>query len=374
MIYLDNAATSYPKPRAVLDKMYYAMSQIGASVGRSAYKSAVVAANEVYDTRERAASLFGISKAENIIFTQNATCALNILIKGACSFGDHVVCSDREHNSVLRPLQALSDGSVISYSIAAVDPYNDEKTVASFLSALRKNTRMVICTHVSNVTGLILPIKKLGLMCRERGIAFAVDASQSAGLLDINMTRDNIDYLCCPGHKGLYGPQGTGILAIGDDAPAPKPLTFGGTGTNSSQLIQPDFLPEALESGTLNVSGIIALGAGIDFVQKNMAKNREKEKILRKRIIQALAESGRVKLFESDANAASIVAFTLKDEDIGVTASRLAERNICIRSGLHCAPLAHKAIGSDGCNRISLGAFNTRGQVDAAVKAILERR
>ena len=248
MIYFDNAATTFPKPRAVGEAVTQAMRLYGANPGRSGHQMAVKTAEQVYACRERAAQLFGC-QPEQVVFTQNCTHAINMAIKGVAQQGDHFIISDLEHNAVARTVHQLYLDGIASYTIAATGP-TEETTLASFAQALRPNTKMICCTHGSNVFGNILPVAKIGGLARANNVLMLVDAAQTAGVLDIDVVRDNIDFLCMPGHKSLYGPSGTGMLIINCQEPL-HTLMEGGTGSASLELAMPDFLPDRLESGTI---------------------------------------------------------------------------------------------------------------------------
>ena len=260
MIYFDNAATTGKKPQNVIKATLTALSEYSANPGRSGHTLSVKTADAIYRIREKAANFFGATGAEKVVFTLNCTHAINCVIKGVLKKGDHVIVSTFEHNAVMRPLKKIGN----PYSEAKVSLFDDEETVEEFKRLIKPNTRMIICTGASNVFGKLLPIEKIGKLCAERGILFAVDAAQIAGVIPVNMQKMHIDFLCAAPHKGLYAPMGTGILIA--EKYIENTVLEGGTGTNSAQLTQPEYLPERLESGTLNVPGILGIGAGIDFV------------------------------------------------------------------------------------------------------------
>lgn len=265
MIYFDNGATTFPKPLSVRKAINEAMSDYGANPGRSGHKMSVKSSEIMYSCRDNAAKLFGSENPENIIFTLNCTTALNTVIKGILKQGDHAVISSLEHNAVVRPLETLKKNK-IEYSVAECVPYDDEQTIENFRKQFKSNTKLVICTHASNVFGIKLPIERIGALCRLNGILFCVDAAQSAGTADINLSDSCIDFLCTAGHKGLYGPMGTGLLIINSET-TPDSLIQGGTGSDSANLNQPEILPDKYESGTvakiLNDSYNIAVRAGL---------------------------------------------------------------------------------------------------------------
>ena len=265
MIYFDNGATTFPKPRAVVNAVDRTMRYYGANPGRSGHNMSLKASEIMYDCRKNAAKLFNADSPEKIIFASNCTAALNYVIKGILKEGDHAVISSLEHNAVLRPLENLKDNGV-EYSIADYSP-DDEETINNFRNAITPNTKLVICTHASNVFGVRLPVERIAALCRIHGVLFCVDAAQTAGVVPISLKDSCIDYLCTAGHKGLYGSMGTGILAINSET-LPESLIQGGTGSFSSDRKQPAILPDRYESGTPNLPGIAGLNEGIKFVMK----------------------------------------------------------------------------------------------------------
>lgn len=376
MIYLDNAATTFPKPRAVVTAVARFMTVKAGNPGRSGHKLSLASAEEVYRCREAVAELFNAPGPECVAFFLNATQAINAALKGSLTGKCHVVTSALEHNAVMRPLAKLAEKGV-EYSAASVSE-EDDATVAAFESLIRPDTAMIACTHASNVTGKILPIRKLGAMCKRHGLLFLVDASQTAGVLPIDMQAANIDYLCMPGHKSLYGPMGTGML-ITPHGETLDTLVEGGTGSNSVDLTQPDFMPDRLESGTVNAAGIAGLRAGINFV-----KHRRPEKIyteelrLAQSLYDALKKIGNVSLYtpRPDGGYVPIVSFNIGNFSSVEAASRLDKLGFALRGGLHCSPAAHRAMGtlSQGMVRASFGAFNDSLDVrklTEAVKAIV---
>jgi cysteine desulfurase/selenocysteine lyase len=365
MVYLDNAATTFPKPEEVSRAVYRFMTKTAANPGRSGHRLSMESAREVYDCREAASQLFGAPGPECVSFTLNATHAINFALKGSVKSG-HVVTSCLEHNSVTRPLFSLTPSGV-TYDTANVDLSDDDVTVANFERLLRPETVMIACTHASNLCGRVLPVKKLGELCQSRGIAFLVDASQTAGLLPIDMKEMNIDYLCMPGHKSLYGPMGTGML-IAAHGEQLDTLIEGGTGSNSSQPQQPDVMPDRLESGTVNAPGIVGLHAGIDFVRHHGSQNLyQKEMRLAELLYDRLSELNGIKLYtpRPDAGYVPVVCFNIGNLSSVETVSRLDKAGIALRGGLHCTPAAHSFFGtlSQGMIRASMGAFNTTDDI-----------
>ncbi len=370
MIYLDNAATSGIKPPAVIGAVDTALRKYSANPGRSGYKTAMDTAYKIYGVRSKIKDFFGADTEENVVFVPSCTYALNCVIKGVDLGGSHIVTSDIEHNAVMRPL--FKTGA--DFSTFKTYPDDFTKTVQSFKNTLKPNTKLVVCTHASNVTGQINPIEKIGEICSERGILFAVDAAQSAGVLEINMQKMHIDFLCVAAHKGLYAPMGTGIL-IARKALA-NTIIEGGTGTSSLSFAQPEEMPERMESGTVNVSGIFGIGAGVEFVRN---KGRERiykhEMQLAKYLYRCLKAIKKVILYTPEPQMytfAPVVSFNLADMQSEEVAGRLAARNIAVRSGLHCAPATHKKLGteSQGTVRVSLGAFNTKNDIDYLLKVL----
>ncbi len=377
MIYLDNAATTFPKPASVTRAAEHALKIYGANPGRSGHEMTLKTSEEIYKCRKKAAAMFGAVSAQDVVFTLNCTHALNLAIKGIVKPGCHVITSNLEHNSVIRPLYALKQQGIINFDVAKVVPGNDRATVEAFRQLIRPNTSVIVCTHVSNVFGVILPIRAIGELAASHGITFIVDAAQSAGVLPINIQQMHIDYLCMPGHKGLYGPMGTGMLVTtkGDIL---TPLMEGGTGSVSQQLEQPDFLPDRLESGTVNTPGIIGLSAGLDFVkQKGEEKLYYHELSLTQYLYDGIKKIGNAELYTPrpvSPHFAPVLSFNIKGAASGDIGEALAQQGIAVRAGLHCAPLAHNAFGTmqSGTVRLCPGAFTTRQEIDKAVFQIIK--
>lgn len=373
MIYFDNAATSFPKPTIVYDRIMEVMKEYGANPGRAGHKMALKAGREIYETREILAKLFNIKNPMNVIFTFNCTDGLNLGIKGILKAGDHVVTTSMEHNSVLRPLKHLGREGV---EVTIVQGDSKGRVSPSDIeSAIKSNTKMIITTHVSNLTGTIMPIMEIGKIARKHGLIYMVDGAQSAGVYDIDVEKMNIDLLAFPGHKGLLGPQGTGGLYIREDLKL-KELKEGGTGSASDILYQPDILPDKFESGTPNAPGIIGLGEGVKYIlETGMGNIRKKEEELTSHFIEELLKIDGIKIY-GPLNAkeqGAVVTLNIRDEDSSEVSYILDEEyNIGVRSGLHCAPLAHKTVGSfkQGAVRFSFGPFNTHEEIEMGVKAI----
>lgn len=371
MIYLDNAATTYPKPQSVIKAVDDALKK-SANPGRSGHTLSQSTAISVYEVREKLKDMFSAPAVENVVFTLNCTHAINYVLKGLIKSGDRIVTSSFEHNAVMRPLEKLKKQGV-HVDIAEAYPDDKEATVRSFSRLINTNTKLVICTAASNVIGLKMPIKEIGMMCKQFGISFCVDAAQLAGVCDINMKECNIDYLCIAAHKGLYAPMGTGILITKDNRL--DTIIEGGTGTASIMLNQPNDLPEMLESGTINVPGIIGLGAGIDFVKsKGFDKIYNHEMGLVKRLYKQLKSTPGVKLYtpEPDDNYAPVLSFNINGLNSVDSASKLNSLGFATRAGLHCAPFAHKRIGTieSGTVRICPSVFTSGQDIDKFAAAV----
>lgn len=367
MIYLDNAATTYPKPQCVINAMVYAQKLVGANAGRGGHRMTMRAGEMVYSAREKAAEMFS-AESERVIFTGNCTSALNTAIKGVLKRGDHVIISSLEHNSVLRPVHFLAEKGIITYSVAFVDPADKVQTVKNFLSHINKSTAAVICTMVSNVFGTVMPIEDLGRELDKRGILFIVDAAQSAGTYKIDMKRMNIDILCMPGHKGLMGAMGTGMMIMGENVQV-ESLCQGGTGSFSMSEKQPEVYPDKLESGTVNLPGIWSLKKGMDYISAVGGEEviHRKEESLCRILREDLHQIKNVRLYEgvSGANAAPLVALNIKNISCEEVAELLDKEGFAVRAGYHCAYLAHKtyAENENGIVRVSPGWFNTKKDV-----------
>lgn len=376
MIYFDNAATTWPKPTAVRAGAVNFFSRYGANPGRSGHRMSMDTAAQIYRCRELAAELFDLSDPSRVIFTQNCTQSLNQIIKGVLQPGDHLLISDMEHNSVYRPAYRLRQEGRIQFDIVPTYPGNDEATLRSFSGAIRPTTRLILVTHCSNVFGFRLPIERLCALAHRRGVLFAVDAAQSAGTFPVLCRRDGYDYVAVPGHKGLYGPTGTGLLMIGENVPLPLPLTEGGTGSMSRNPVQPQELPDLLESGTLNTFGILGLIGGLRFVQKTGIRQiARQEDALYQKLRRNLSSVPGVTLFGNAAacqNAAPVLSFQVRGQTGEETASRLADMGFALRGGLHCSPLAHQKMGTLelGTARAGIGFFNTGEQIDALSNAV----
>ncbi len=374
-IYLDNAATSWPKPDSVYQAVDNFNRQIGASPGRGSHSRTIAAGQVILDTREALAGLFNIKDSSRIVFTGNVTEAINIGLKGLLKPGDHVVISSMEHNAVARPLYTLKNQGVEITVIqcapdGSLDPCSVEK-------AITEKTRLVCMLHASNLTGTIMPISEVGEIARRKGVLFMVDTAQTAGVLPVDVEEQKIDILAFTGHKGLLGPQGTGGLYIRPGLEI-RSLIEGGTGSLSEQIYQPDFLPDKLESGTPNTPGIAGLGAGVRFIQETgLEEIRLHEQELTDYLVHGLEDIPDVILYgpRDSRRQTAVVSFNIEDRDCGEV-SFLLDKNygILCRSGLHCAPLAHRTLGTvkEGACRLSPGYYNTLEDMEKVVRAVYE--
>lgn len=373
MIYFDNGATSYPKPQNVIKQTCYALKYNSFNSGRGGYKKSLYAAGKIYAVREKIANLFGFEPS-NVAFTKNCTEALNIAIKGILNDGDHIIISSLEHNSVTRVVDKLFNDGKIEYDIAEYS-YDDNQTVKNFENLIKQNTKAILCMHSSNVFGVVFPIKEIGALCKKHNVFFIVDAAQGAGGVPIDANECNIGILCAPGHKSLMGPMGTGFIAVNSEI---KLNTFeeGGTGSNSLTLLQPDFMPDRLESGTLNNAGIIGLGEGIDYINSLGVQNiYDIEFELNEYLYKKLSAVDNIKLYTPNPvylKSMPIISFNYADYSSEKTAGILADYDVCTRGGFHCSPLAHKHFKtlSTGTVRISLGCFNTKEECNKFVNIL----
>ncbi|MGI5977451.1 MAG: aminotransferase class V-fold PLP-dependent enzyme [Candidatus Limivicinus sp.] len=365
MIYLDNAATSLIKPVTVERAVRRAMSAM-ASPGRGGHKPAMLAAETVYKCREAAAELFSTDAPESVVFTMNATHALNIAIDSLVRENTRVLVSGFEHNSVTRPLTALN----AKIMVAGRKLFDREAVLNDFADKI-KHVDVAVCTYVSNVFGFILPIYDIACLCREHFVPLIVDASQAAGVLPVNFKKLGAEFVAMPGHKGLFGPQGTGILLSGDRG---RPLIHGGSGSDSSLQHMPEYLPDRLEAGTHNVCGIAGLLAGIEYVkQTGTEKILAHEQSLLQQAVRELSGIEGLELFTGDRKCQSgVLSVRSSKLDCESLAAALAEQNICVRAGLHCAPYAHKSAGTfdSGTVRLSFSPFTDESHIHTAAEAI----
>ena len=362
MIYLDSAATTFQKPRAVADAMVEAMGTMS-SPGRGGYPAAMAAAETAFDCRAELAELYHAESPEQVVFTMNATHALNIAVKSLVPPGGRAVISGYEHNAVTRPLAALG----ARVSVAAAPLFQPAAVTAAFDRLIVPGTDAVICRHVSNVFGFVQPVEAVAALCRRRGVPFLIDASQSAGVLPLDLEALGAAFIAMPGHKGLYGPQGTGVLICGRDAPV-RTVLEGGTGSQSLEQAMPDFLPDRLEAGTHNMPGIAGLLAGVRFVRKvGPEAICQEERRLTLLAAEGLRRVPGIRVYarpdlEAQVGVLSLVPEKMDPETLGAA---LADRGIAVRAGLHCAPLAHRSAGTleTGTVRVSLSHWNTREEI-----------
>ena len=361
MIYLDSAATTFQKPLSVSYAMQRAMRTMS-SPGRGGYAAARAAEETAFRCRSLAAELFGVPSPEQVVFTSNATHALNIAIRSLVPEGGRVAVSGYEHNAVTRPLHAL--GARIK--VAASPLFDRAALLRAFENSISPELDAVVCTHVSNVFGFVLPIEEIAALCRAERVPLIVDASQSAGILPFELDTLGAAFIAMPGHKGLYGPQGTGLLLCGSDA---LPLIEGGTGSESLRQSMPDFLPDRLEAGTHNVPGIAGLEAGIAFVRAQRERIERHERALIARAAAALCGMDGVTVYAARdaAEQVGVLSFNLDGREPEETADALAQRGFALRGGLHCAPYAHRTAGTlpNGTVRLSVSAFTSAADIDA---------
>ena len=375
MIYFDNAATSYPKPDVVIKSFNESLIKYGGNPGRSGHKMSINSAKLIYDLREKAANFFGLSDCEDVVLTKNCTEAINIALFGVMKNGGNVLTSHMEHNSVMRPLYFMKKNGICDYKIANTSFEYPENTIKEFEKLIDNETKMIICSHASNVTGKIAPIEEIAKLCKSKNIIFCVDAAQTAGMLNINMDKQGIDILCCPGHKGLFGPTGTGLLLVNKKIKL-SPIIFGGTGSLSMNLEMPDFLPDSLESGTVNISGAAALSRGIDYINNvGIDSIHKRENTLASRFYKNLSNIPKIMLYSSfptEHSSVSTVLFNVKKKNCTEVCEILDRHNIAVRGGLHCSPMAHRYIGTEksGAVRASFSIFNTEREIDYACNII----
>lgn len=372
MIYLDNAATTWPKPKSVIREMENCLINYCANPGRSGHSMAQKTEDMIFSAREKTASLFGISNPANVIFTLNATMGLNMVIQSILKKQSHAVATSMEHNSVLRPLAATE----ANYDVIPADEfgYVSAKDAQKYI---RKDTSLVVCTLSSNVCGSVQPYKEIAEIAHKNNVPFLLDASQGAGAINIDMEKENIDFLAAPGHKGLLGPTGTGVLCINSKSIL-KPIMYGGTGSDSKLLVQPKYNPDRFESGTINVVGIAGLKKGIEYIEKTgIQKIREHENRLVSYLADKLSNLKNVKLvgYDPKRERIGVLSFVIDGMDSMLVSHKLnVDYSIASRAGFHCAYTAHCSLGTKdtGTVRISAGAFNTMEEMDKTYRAIKE--
>ena len=367
MIYLDSAATTMQKPSAVARAASYAMGHM-ASPGRGGHVPAMRAADTAFACREAAAALFHVEDPEQVVFTCNATHALNLAIKSLVNPGDTVLISGYEHNAVTRPLHALG----AKLKVAEGPLFQPDIIYDRFEALLTPEVSCVVCNHVSNVFGYVLPVERIGALCRSRGVPFVVDASQSAGCLPVEMDALGAAFVAMPGHKGLYGPQGTGLLLC---AAPTRTLLEGGTGSASALQEMPDFLPDRLEAGTHNIPGVAGLLEGIRYVaRQGTGTILAHEQALTARAVRGLSGLPGVRVFADPTRQcqAGVLSFQVEGQDCEQVGERLGKRGLALRAGLHCAPLAHRSAGTleQGTVRASFSAFNAPWEVARLVEEV----
>ena len=367
MIYLDSAAPTLQKPESVAVASAWAINHL-ASPGRGGHWPAMAAAEKAFACREEAARLFHVGNSERVVFTSNATHGLNIAIKTLARPGSRVVVSGYEHNAVTRPLHALG----VDLRVARSPLFEPEAALDAFRREIERGADLVVCTHVSNAFGFILPIEDIAALCRERGVPLIVDASQSAGCLPLDFEALGAAFMAMPGHKGLYGPQGTGLLLCGID---PAPLLEGGTGSESRRQTMPDFLPDRLEAGTHNIAGIAGLLEGLRFLERRGVEHIAAQEA---RLIRQIGEGARripgVEVFLSHDSAAQagVMSFRISGRDCEEVGEDLGGRGFALRAGLHCAPLAHESAGTldTGTVRASVSVFNTSREAEQFIQTL----
>ena len=389
-IYLDNASTTFPKPREVADAVYQYMTGVGSNIGRGGYTSAYAAEEAVFAARQLLCDFFGGEDAKNVVFTKNVTEALNVIIRGLLQPGDHVLVSAMEHNAVMRPLQLIgrelepgeqAPAAVISFSRIPCDREGNLELEA-LPKLVQQRTKAVLMTHASNVCGTLLPLARVGEFCQDKGLLLLVDSAQSAGVFPINMQQLHIDALAFTGHKGLLGPQGIGGFVLREHlVKRLAPFIVGGTGSLSHTESTPRFMPDKFEAGTLNLPGIMGLAAGVRWLnQRGMASLRAHELALTEQLLTGLLDLEQQGLLRivgrrDIVQRTSVVSIAATKQDLAVVAHRLNEEyGIATRVGLHCAPNAHKTLGTypTGTLRFSMGWHNNEEDIDAALKALRE--
>ena len=367
MIYLDNGATSFPKPQRVIDAMCFYQRCYGANPGRGGHTMTVKAGERIFEARELLSEMLH-TESERVSFTLNCTYALNTAIKGSVKKGDHIIISSLEHNSVLRPVHRLYERGIATYDVALVNPLSDEETVDNFKRLIKPNTSLVVCTMVSNVFGTVLPYRKIAEFCREKGIRFILDGAQGAGAFSINMKRDMIDILCVPCHKGLLGPLGTGALLTEENVNVDS-LAEGGTGSFSMGKSQPDILPDKLESGTQNLPGIAGISEGIKFIKDFGGEEavHKKEMYLSDILREDLSLIKNVQLYDfmQGERRSPVVAFNIRNAHSEEVSAYLDKNGVAVRSGYHCSFLAHSRHNTEeqGVVRVTPGIFNTKKDI-----------
>lgn len=367
MIYLDSAATTLEKPASVAKATAHAITHL-ASPGRGGHPAAMKAGEVLFRCRERAAQLFDVEDPDRVVLTTSATHGLNIAIRSLVKPGSTVLISGYEHNAVTRALHAISN---VKLKVAASEVFDAESAYRKFQELLTDDVSAVVCNHVSNVFGFIQPVEQIAALCRRLGKPLIVDASQSAGMLPVSLKKWDAAFVALPGHKGLYGPQGTGLLLCGSE---PVPLLYGGTGSASIQQEMPEFLPDRLEAGTQNVCGAAGLLAGMEFVMRSgVERIGKREQKLCRLLANRLSRNPRIRVFAGE-DQSGVLSFVIDGLDCETVGELLGKRGVAVRTGLHCAPLAHQTVGTleSGTVRASFSAFNTLEQVERTAGMICE--
>lgn len=371
MIYFDNAATTFPKPSTVTDEVTRCITGYCGNPGRGAHPLALKAAERIYRCRELLSDFFDVGDPARVLFTQNTTYALNLALKGLLPAGSHILLSELEHNAVYRPIRELAERGLLTYELFPVIGLTDAQILSGIRARLHRDSAAVVCLHASNICSRVLPIREIGELCHQKGLLFLVDAAQSAGRIPISLSAMHIDALAVPGHKSLYGIQGCGALLLGDRI-LPKPLVEGGSGVDSLSPVMPELPPERYEAGTLPTPAIVGLGEGIEFLrERGMADIEQRERALFLALAERLLSLPGFRIFERESPGA-VLLFEKAGVPAVTVAAALAARGICVRAGLHCAPLAHRALGTPagGAVRVSFGAFNTLREVDSLWRAL----
>ncbi|NLN49527.1 MAG: aminotransferase class V-fold PLP-dependent enzyme [Clostridiales bacterium] len=373
-VYLDNGATSFPKAPGVAESISNYILNIGTNVNRGFYDSSYQAENTVFETRELLSELFNFDKSENVVFTKNITESMNVLIKGLLHEGDHIIVSSMEHNAVMRPLSSIS--SMVEYTKADCNELG-ELNIKNVVDSIKPNTKAIIMTHASNVCGTVLDLEKVGKVCKEHNLFFIIDSAQTAGFWDVDFKRLNADAIGFTGHKSLYGPQGIGGFLVNDKlAKKMNTLIEGGTGSLSDMEIQPDYMPDKFEAGTPNIPGIYGLNASIKYLLKCDVKSiREEEVFLIDKFLEGLLNIKNIKVVgrKDSENRTGVISVDFTNDDNGIVAHSLSkDYGISTRSGLHCAPSAHKTLGTfpRGTVRFSLSCFNTPEEIEYTIDCI----
>lgn len=370
MVYFDNAATSRPKPKEVIDAFNYYITEIGTSPSRGSYKLAIQASRMLYQARKALSVFFGANEPSNIVFTKNSTEAINLFLNGYLKKGDHALISPYEHNAVLRPLQTLKNKEIVDYTVLPAEAIDRPEAIEAWI---RPNTKLLISTLASNLTGQIVFNRDLAIAAQNRCVKVFVDASQGAGKRIVNMTRDHVDFLAFTGHKDLLGLPGTGGLISGEGMRIP-PLIQGGTGIYGDSYINPDVYPDSYEAGTLNMPAIWSLKAAVEYIENNYDLLFHRENMVIDRILNELDDIDRVIVYNRSAKRVPTFCFNIDGISSSTVVEKLSAKDICVRGGIHCAIKAHETIGTvqTGAVRVSVNGFNTIEEADIFIRAVKE--